>query len=386
MSKCFVFVLLVFMVNPMVVAFEYSAGIKQANWVNKASKLACDLSQSIPNYGEAFFSIRPEQVLQFGIYQQHSSTLEVREASLSSLPAPWKRDNTHLKSYPVFIEKTAQSQYISVFGAEAEAMIDVLLSTEFPVFTYKAKAGSTLENVRVTVSAVNFSQQYTKFQVCRQQLSLYALSSVQDQSIYFIENSKQLDKKAVVELDKIVNFLLNMPETRLIITSETYFKGKNDAKLFKPRAQNMANTLIKKGIDESRISVQTGSLPQAMQSDENIIRTHIFGPDSLKWFNYRKGSAYLSRKEKLQLDLVAQYLKQQNARLIINSHTDFVEGGAKNQSIAQKRGDMIKQYLQSQGIAAEKLRVYAHGKKNPVASNRTREGQARNRRVELKFE
>jgi len=58
---------------------------------------------------------------------------------------------------------------------------------------------------------------------------------------------------------------------------------------------------------------------------------------------------------------------------------------AKNQLVSQKRGDALKSYLQSLGVPAEKLKVRAFGERKPIASNRTRRGQAKNRRVELVF-
>jgi OOP family OmpA-OmpF porin len=54
-----------------------------------------------------------------------------------------------------------------------------------------------------------------------------------------------------------------------------------------------------------------------------------------------------------------------------------------NQRLSVRRAEAVKAYLVSKGI--EKNRVYTEGKgeKQPVADNRTAEGRAKNRRVEI---
>jgi OOP family OmpA-OmpF porin len=69
--------------------------------------------------------------------------------------------------------------------------------------------------------------------------------------------------------------------------------------------------------------------------------------------------------------------------IIAVGHTDSVGGDAYNQRLSIKRAEAVKAFLVSRGI--EKNRVYTEGKgeKSPVADNRTREGRAKNRRVEV---
>ena len=54
-----------------------------------------------------------------------------------------------------------------------------------------------------------------------------------------------------------------------------------------------------------------------------------------------------------------------------------------NQRLSVRRAEAVKAYLVSKGI--ERNRVYTEGKgeKQPVADNRTKEGRAKNRRVEI---
>ena len=69
--------------------------------------------------------------------------------------------------------------------------------------------------------------------------------------------------------------------------------------------------------------------------------------------------------------------------MIAVGHTDSVGSDAYNQTLSMKRSEAVKAYLVSKGI--EKNRVYTEGKgeKQPVADNKTKEGRAKNRRVEI---
>ena len=69
--------------------------------------------------------------------------------------------------------------------------------------------------------------------------------------------------------------------------------------------------------------------------------------------------------------------------IIAVGHTDSVGSDVYNQKLSVKRAEAVKAYLVSKGL--EKNRVYTEGKgeKQPVADNKTKEGQAKNRRVEI---
>lgn len=69
--------------------------------------------------------------------------------------------------------------------------------------------------------------------------------------------------------------------------------------------------------------------------------------------------------------------------IIAVGHTDSVGSDAYNQRLSVRRAEAVKAYLVSKGI--EKNRVYTEGKgeKQPVADNKTAEGRAKNRRVEI---
>ncbi len=94
--------------------------------------------------------------------------------------------------------------------------------------------------------------------------------------------------------------------------------------------------------------------------------------------------AVLKPEGRAKLDDLIGKVKDVNLEVIIAvGHTDSVGSDAYNQKLSVRRAEAVKAYLVSKGI--EKNRVYTEGKgeKQPVADNRTAEGRAKNRRVEI---
>ena len=100
------------------------------------------------------------------------------------------------------------------------------------------------------------------------------------------------------------------------------------------------------------------------------------------FFDFDK--SVLKPEGKAKLDDLVSKIKDINLEVIIAvGHTDSVGTDAYNQKLSVRRAEAVKAYLVSKGI--EKNRVYTEGKgeKQPVADNKTAEGRAKNRRVEI---
>ncbi|GBU15061.1 membrane protein [Polaromonas sp.] len=100
------------------------------------------------------------------------------------------------------------------------------------------------------------------------------------------------------------------------------------------------------------------------------------------FFDFDKSVIKPAGKEKLD-DLVGK-IKDINLEVIIAvGHTDSAGSDSYNQKLSMRRSEAVKAYLVSKGV--EKSRVYTEGKgkKQPVADNKTADGRAKNRRVEI---
>lgn len=67
----------------------------------------------------------------------------------------------------------------------------------------------------------------------------------------------------------------------------------------------------------------------------------------------------------------------------VNGYCDSIGGAEYNLKLSQRRAEAVANYLEKNGVPADKLVPHGYGKTNFVATNKTREGRAQNRRVEL---
>jgi OOP family OmpA-OmpF porin len=75
--------------------------------------------------------------------------------------------------------------------------------------------------------------------------------------------------------------------------------------------------------------------------------------------------------------------KNPNLKVEIDGHTDNVGSAAYNKTLSLKRAEAIKAFFVSRGIDPKRLSTKGFGFTKPAASNKTKEGRAKNRRVEL---
>nr|AKN37010.1 Outer membrane protein A precursor [Vibrio cyclitrophicus]AKN38283.1 Outer membrane protein A precursor [Vibrio splendidus] len=71
------------------------------------------------------------------------------------------------------------------------------------------------------------------------------------------------------------------------------------------------------------------------------------------------------------------------ARAIIVGHTDSIGAEVYNQTLSERRAQLVVAQLVELGVNQEQLEWRGEGESNPVADNATREGRAQNRRVEV---
>ena len=87
---------------------------------------------------------------------------------------------------------------------------------------------------------------------------------------------------------------------------------------------------------------------------------------------------------KTKLDDLSGKIKGINLEVVIAiGHADSIGSDAYNQKLSVRRAESVKAYLVSKGIEANRVYTEGKGKKQPVADNKTREGRAKNRRVEI---
>jgi OmpA-OmpF porin, OOP family len=102
------------------------------------------------------------------------------------------------------------------------------------------------------------------------------------------------------------------------------------------------------------------------------------------YVNFDTGKATIKPDSHDILDEVARMLEGAPAlELEVGGHTDNVGTPEANQTLSEERARAVVAALATNGVAASRLTAKGYGQSNPVADNRTEEGRAQNRRVEL---
>jgi outer membrane protein OmpA-like peptidoglycan-associated protein len=82
---------------------------------------------------------------------------------------------------------------------------------------------------------------------------------------------------------------------------------------------------------------------------------------------------------------VVKSLKNNNKKVYLSGHSDSRGNANLNKKLALGRANSIKEELIHLGLSADKISTISYGEEKPIASNNTKEGQQKNRRVELEI-
>ncbi|MBL8498909.1 OmpA family protein [Nitrosomonas sp. JL21] len=104
---------------------------------------------------------------------------------------------------------------------------------------------------------------------------------------------------------------------------------------------------------------------------------------------FRSGQDILREAAASKIEkLISEISVFPNSHILIEGHTDSVPTGHQrrnNMNLSVRRANAIAKILISRGIARERISVVGYGDSRPIDTNRTEEGRARNRRVEVKL-
>jgi chemotaxis protein MotB len=128
--------------------------------------------------------------------------------------------------------------------------------------------------------------------------------------------------------------------------------------------------------DKAQISRLQGAIKYTVNSDL------LFSPGG--WEMRPQGKQIIAK-------MASQLAPTQQSKLLVNGYTDNApigpalqqQGVTSNMILSQRRADTVMQYLISQGLKPDLVSAQGFGDTNPIASNDTPQGRAKNRRVEL---
>lgn len=100
---------------------------------------------------------------------------------------------------------------------------------------------------------------------------------------------------------------------------------------------------------------------------------------------FEKGKSVIDPQSFDELDEVVAMLKaNERIEIQLEGHTDNLGNADANMKLSQQRVEAVKKYFVSKGIDKERIKTKAFGGTRPIATEKTEQARALNRRVEMR--
>ena len=166
--------------------------------------------------------------------------------------------------------------------------------------------------------------------------------------------------------------VVNVPNAKAGAGWFTLWSGHKD-----DRPTYVKNVVVAKGAVElyGRTETDMSAVERSIQETGKFVTNNIL---------FKTGKADLLPESMAEIEKVADYKKKNpSVRFEVQGHTDNQGSDAVNDPLSQKRAEAVVKALEGLGVDGFNLRAVGKGSHEPVASNSTDEGRAKNRRVEF---
>jgi len=135
--------------------------------------------------------------------------------------------------------------------------------------------------------------------------------------------------------------------------------------------------------DGTSIAVKPGSFLESLYKEMADPKSSVGVKLTFDNVNFATGSSVIADDSKGQLDDLAHIMKAfPGMEIKVIGYTDNKGDAAANLKLSKDRAHAVDAYLDTKGIAANRVITDGMGDKDPVASNDTEDGRAKNRRIE----
>jgi len=241
-------------------------------------------------------------------------------------------------------------------------------------------------------------------------IKLFDIKNADGETIFnfskgFITNELNANVKIPEELanfqDSVYDYLNKNQENELLITGKYLYSEVNleeGTNFANSRIQHIKNILMVAGVNPDRVVPKikvsryeydengeyNDGITMKFQNinDENLAKIEKGISNKILYSNFAVKEFKPDRKlESYTIELKNYLEKYSNKKVYIVGHTDSV--GVNNDQFGLDRANNVKDYLITQGISESIIEVSSKGENEPIATNKTEEGRAKNRRIEI---
>jgi len=204
---------------------------------------------------------------------------------------------------------------------------------------------------------------------------------------------------------KVATYLKEHPDKSLMLTGHYRFEEVNSTNfgsLGLARADTIKKYLVSLGLPAEQIKLSDqldddlvkredqmhGALNYTILTEEKKIEAKPLEVLTAKpltvYFDNRKQDLILNEDQKAYFEYLIKYLAENPEAMVeVTGHTDSDGILSQNRRLGRKRAEFVKEYMKGLGIKSKQINTSSKGPDEPIATNETEEGQAKNRRVEI---
>lgn len=238
-----------------VFAVSFRPALESSEWYVRSSIYECRMSQIIPNFGEAVITHQAGLSVSFQLFSDLPK-MKAGKAAVRAISPFWKPGGevTPLGFVDVSEGKTTLDLNAQLTNRVIEALyqgqqIEVIRRSRFDPET----------SVVVSVSNVNFRGAYDKYLECLATLLPVNFDQVERVSISFASGKNTLDAESLEKIRRVLSFVNAKTGVQSIYIdghTDSFGTRAENLEISKRRAEIVKNSLVKGGVDDSKIWVR----------------------------------------------------------------------------------------------------------------------------------
>ncbi|MDO6720542.1 OmpA family protein [Psychrosphaera sp. 1_MG-2023] len=249
---------------------SYSGTLENSKWqVSQKSRLQCQLTHNIPNYGEALFVSEANKISNMGFeLDLKRLPADYSLAQVVSVPPRWMPGKG---ATPI-----AELQWHRQFNGDLDEKSAWVMLTElekgyFPTLYY-ADWHNKRDRVSVALSATNFKDNYYQFLDCIDNLLPYSFDDISYAQLHFEKNSSKLDKASRNKLAQIEEYLKHDKDIEFISVkaySSSWGGRYTNLKMSEKRAMMLKQFFVDLGVVQDKIETEGFGEKRHIASNQN---------------------------------------------------------------------------------------------------------------------
>lgn len=241
---------------PVAMASNWQAGYLESGWqASEPSRLNCELSHYIPNFGEARFIHRAGERVRMEI-QPFRQAFRTGQVQLVAMAPQWQPGAATRSLGSYRIETTDRP--LRVDTPQTELILESLRQGLMPSMLQEDQ-DPRIDRRRASLTPVRFHSAFAEFQQCQAQLLPVNFDQIRDLRIGFALGGAALTQTDKDRLDLLVRYVYADPEVSLVMIdghSDALGTRRDNRQLSFERAQAVTNYLVARGMPEDMIITQ----------------------------------------------------------------------------------------------------------------------------------